>query len=194
MLTSEAICLFDKTQFSSLSSRLGMDSHMRLLRARLDGGTPIALADSATSLDHARANLLIAAYATGVAEAALGGAVEYAKVREQFGKLIGSFQAVKHKCADMAIAAEVASCQAAFASVILAKGDAQSRFHALAARIVAVDAALKNGATGIQVHGAIGFTAEVDAHLYVKRAHLIDFMGGDQRVQKGQFISAPAAM
>ena len=194
LLTSEVIALFDKPAFSDLSPRLSMDSHMRLMRARLDAGTPLVLAEAATSPHHARANLLIAAYATGVAEAALAGAVDYAKVREQFGKLIGSFQAVKHKCADMAIAAEVASCQSAFASVILAKGDAQARFHALAARIVAVDAALKNGATGIQVHGAIGFTAEVDAHLYVKRAHLIDFMGGDQRVQKGQFISAPAAM
>lgn len=194
LLTSDAIALFRKDDFIDQSERLSMDSHMRLMRGRLERGKALGWSSAKDGIDHARANLLIAAYATGLAEAALSGAVEYAKVREQFGKLIGSFQAIKHKCADMAIAAEVASCQVAFASVILAKDSDESRFHALAARIVAVDAALKNGATGIQVHGAIGFTAEVDAHLFVKRAHLIDFIGGDQRVQKGQFIGADAAM
>src|SRR3546814_15914677 len=94
----------------------------------------------------------------------------------------------------MAIAAEVASCQVSFASVFLSKNSDESRFHALASRIVAVDAALKNGATGIQVHGAIGFTAEVEAHLFVKRDHLIDFIGGDPRVQEGQFICADAVL
>lgn len=194
VLTADAIGLFEATAFSDVSERLSMDSHMRLARARLEGATPLVWSGADESHVHALANLLIAAYATGVAEAALADAVSYAKMREQFGKPIGSFQAVKHKCADMAIAAEVASCQAAFASVILAKQDPQSRFHALAARIVAVDAALKNGATGIQVHGAIGFTAEVDAHLYIKRAHLIDFLGGDQRTQKAEFIAESASM
>ena len=194
LLTSEAIALFRKEDFTDRSERLSMDSHMRLMRARLDDGKALGWSSVRDGIDDARANLLIAAYATGLAEAALAEAVEYAKVREQFGKPIGSFQAIKHKCADMAIAAEVASCQVLFASVILAKDSEASRFHALAARIVAVDAALKNGATGIQVHGAIGFTAEIEAHLFVKRAHLIDFIGGDQRVQKGQFIGADAVM
>ena len=192
LLTSDAIALFRRDEFMGQSERLSMDSHMRLMRAALESGKPLSWSSVKDGIDHARANLLIAAYATGVAEAALVGAVDYAKVREQFGKPIGSFQAIKHKCADMAIAAEVASCQVSFASVILSKNSDESRFHALASRIVAVDAALKNGATGIQVHGAIGFTAEVEAHLFVKRAHLIDFIGGDQRVQKGQFIGADA--
>src|SRR3546814_13238165 len=83
-----------------------MDSHMRLMHAALESGKPLSWSSVKDGIDHARANLLIAAYATGVAEAALAGAVDYAKVREQFGKPIGSFQAIKHKCADMAIAAE----------------------------------------------------------------------------------------
>src|SRR3546814_14899151 len=76
-----------------------MDSHMRLMRAALESGKPLSWSSVKDGVDHARANLLIAAYATGVAEAALAGAVDYAKVREQFGKPIGSFQAIKHKCA-----------------------------------------------------------------------------------------------
>src|SRR3546814_4826614 len=64
-----------------------------------DWSSDVCSSDLKDGVDHARANLLIAAYATGVAEAALAGAVDYAKVREQFGKPIGSFQAIKHKCA-----------------------------------------------------------------------------------------------
>src|SRR3546814_13060620 len=161
------------------SERLSMDSHMRLMRAALESGKPLSWSSVKDGIDHARANLLIAAYATGVAEAALAGAVDYAKVREQFGKPIGSFLAIKHKCADMAIAAEVASCQVSFASVILSKNSDESRFHALASRIVAVDAALKNGATGIQVHGALCFTPEGRVPLFATRAHLIKYLRGE---------------
>lgn len=194
LLAPGGIGLLRVADFADVVPALSMDSHMTLARGRLDGVRPLAWEGAEDGLLHARANLLIAAYGVGVAQAALDLGVAYAQVREQFGKLIGSFQAVKHKCADMAIVAEVASCETAFASVVLAKGRDDARYHALAARIVAVDAALKNGATDIQVHGAIGFTAETDAHLYLKRAHLIDFLGGDLRTQKAAMIRAEAPL
>jgi alkylation response protein AidB-like acyl-CoA dehydrogenase len=190
--TKDGVGLFRAGAFTDVTEALSMDSHMRLSRARLAGVVPIVWESAKEGLLHARANLLIAAYATGVAEAALAMGVDYAKVREQFGKPIGSFQSIKHKCADMAIQSEVASCQTSFASVVLQSERPDARYHALAARIVAVDAALGNGATNIQVHGAIGFTAEIEAHLYLKRAHLIDFLGGDLRVQKAAMIRAEA--
>src|SRR3546814_18209505 len=93
------------------SERLSMDSHMRLMRAALESGKPLSWSSVKDGIDHARANLLIAAYATGVAEAARAGAVAYAKVRAQFGKPIGSFPAVQHKCANKELAAEVETGQ-----------------------------------------------------------------------------------
>lgn len=193
-ITSDGIGLLRAADFSAVEPVLSMDSHMRLARATLSGVTPVLWERARDGLLHARANLLIAAYASGVADAALAMSVGYAKVREQFGKQIGSFQAIKHKCADMAIQNEVAACQTAFASVVVQTGRDDARYHALAARIVGVDAALKNGATNIQVHGAIGFTAEIEAHLYLKRAHLMDFLGGDLRVQRAAMIQADAPM
>jgi alkylation response protein AidB-like acyl-CoA dehydrogenase len=193
LLAGDGVALLHTAHFKEIEERLSMDSHMRLARARFDEMQPIVWAGADDPV-YTRADVLIAAYATGCAEASLALAVDYAKMREQFGKPIGSFQAVKHKCADMAIAAEVASCQTAFAAISHAEGMPDAAFHALAARIVAVDAALRNGATGIQVHGAIGFTAEVDAHLYVKRAHLLDFLGGTLREQRAGMMRIDAAV
>lgn len=190
-IVADGVALFEISAFGTVDRRLAMDSNTIIHRATLDCAAPLAWSSADNELLHARATLLLSAYAVGMAEATLAMAVDYAKVREQFGKPIGSFQAVKHKCADMAIAAEVASCQVAFASIVLAKGGRDSIYQVHAAKIVAVDAALKNSAQNIQVHGAFGFTAEADAHLYVKRSHLVDFLGGDLRAQRAALIQIP---
>jgi alkylation response protein AidB-like acyl-CoA dehydrogenase len=117
--------------------------------------------------------------------------VEYAKVREQFGKQIGSFQSVKHICADMAIRSEAALCQASFAALVLANDLADTDFHAVASKIVATDTAVKNAAASIQVHGAYGFTAEANAHHYLKRAHVTDMLWGSLREQRERILTFP---
>lgn len=188
-MTPDGLALYNRDAFTGIELRLGMDSHMILERGILTGAAPLAWSPEPL---RARALLLLAAYAVGLAEAALAMAVDYAKVREQFGKPIGSFQAIKHKCADMAMVAEAASSQVAFASIMVAKGGPDATYHATAAKLMAVDAALKNGAQNIQVHGAFGFTAEADAHLFLKRAHLIDFLAGDLRAQRAALIRQPA--
>jgi 3-oxochol-4-en-24-oyl-CoA dehydrogenase len=112
---------------------------------------------------------LAAAYAAGGARAALDLATEYAKVREQFGRTIGSFQAVKHHLANMLVAAELATACAWDG----ARADAarhQADFSAAAAATSALDAFQRNAQTAIQVLGGIGFTWEHDAHLYLRRA------------------------
>lgn len=192
-LMDDGPVLLPADAFEGVEECLGMDSHNLLQRGRLNSAQP--LADASISEAHrARTLLLSAAYASGLAKAALTMAVDYAKMREQFGQPIGSFQAIKHKCADMAIAAEVAASQVDFASVLVAEGKPEALYHATAAKLTAVDAALKNGATNIQVHGAIGFTAETDAHVYLKRAHTIDILGGDLRATRALMMrqSAPA--
>ncbi|SFW89762.1 acyl-CoA dehydrogenase [Amycolatopsis australiensis] len=116
---------------------------------------------------------LAAAEAAGVARRCLTVAVEYAKVREQFGRPIGGFQAVKHLCAEMLCRAEAAEALA---------WDAASGQHPLSvasAAAVALDAAVANAKDCIQVLGGIGFTWEHDAHLYLRRAvALRQWLGG----------------
>jgi len=123
---------------------------------------------------------LLAAEAAGVTRYALETAVAYAKVREQFGKPIGSFQAIKHICAEMLCRAEQAEVAAADAARAASEPDAaQFAMAAAAAASIGIAAAKANVKDCIQVLGGIGCTWEHDAHLYLRRAHSIGrFLGG----------------
>ena len=127
-----------------------------------------------------RARLLCAAQLAGIAGRARDMAVEYAKLREQFGKPIGSFQATKHHCANMAIWAMAAADQMSFAGVALADGRDDAAFQALSALSMAIRAARSNAGTNIQVHGGIGFSDEADPHLLLKAAHLWETIAGGE--------------
>lgn len=118
---------------------------------------------------------LTAATLLGMAARTTELAVAYAGAREQFGKPIGSFQAVKHICADMLTRAELARGVVYAAGVTMDGRGLDDRARLVsAAKITAGDAAKGNGKACIQVHGGMGFTAEVDAHLYLKRAIVLD--------------------
>jgi alkylation response protein AidB-like acyl-CoA dehydrogenase len=118
-------------------------------------------------------HVAIAAELTGVAQAALDGAVNYAKTREQFGKPIGSFQAIKHKLADVF----VATTNARLAVRHAASTDDASSVEA--ARVLAADAALKATADYIQIQGGMGISWESEAHLYLKRTRRLAAAYGD---------------
>ncbi len=140
----------------------------------------------ATVLDAALEDLaatVLAAEAAGVARWALDTAVAYAKVREQFGKPIGSFQAIKHLCAEMLCRAEQAAVAAADAAHAAADPDrSQLSIAAAIAASIGIDAAKANAKDCIQVLGGIGITWEHDAHLYLRRAYGIgQFLGGSAR-------------
>ncbi|OMC16776.1 acyl-CoA dehydrogenase [Mycobacterium sp. SP-6446] len=126
---------------------------------------------------------VLAAEAAGVTRWSLDTAVAYAKVREQFGKPIGSFQAVKHLCAEMLCRAEQAEVAAADAARAAADSDpAQFSIAAALAASIGIAAAKANVKDCIQVLGGIGCTWEHDAHLYLRRAHAIGrFLGGAER-------------
>ncbi|MFJ1764270.1 acyl-CoA dehydrogenase family protein [Amycolatopsis sp. NPDC088138] len=116
---------------------------------------------------------LAAAEAAGVARRTLTIAVEYAKVREQFGQPIGGFQAIKHLCAEMLCRAEAAEALAWDAA------NGQHPVSVASAAVVALDAAVANAKDCVQVLGGIGFTWEHDAHLYLRRAvALRQWLGG----------------
>lgn len=153
-----------------------------LARVVLTAAPAVAVAQRAERVEELAATLL-AAEAAGVTRWALETAVDYAKVREQFGKPIGSFQAVKHICAEMLCRAEQAEVVAADAA--RAAADADDSQFAIAAALAAgtgIAAAKANVKDCIQVLGGIGCTWEHDAHLYLRRAHANGrFLGGAER-------------
>jgi alkylation response protein AidB-like acyl-CoA dehydrogenase len=119
--------------------------------------------------------LLTAALCVGIAAATLEMAVAYAGTREQFGRPVGSFQAVKHICADMLVRTELARVATQAAAVISEDPAAGDPIRAAAgANMLAVEAALENSRKCIQVHGGMGFTWEVPAHLYLMRARVLE--------------------
>ncbi|MFD9189386.1 acyl-CoA dehydrogenase family protein [Streptomyces phaeochromogenes] len=119
----------------------------------------------------ATASVLLAAEQVGGAAAALDAAVEYAKIREQYGRPIGSFQGIKHKCADMLVEIESARSAAYGGLWALDAGDeVEIAISAALAQAFCSEAFTKVAGDNIQVHGGIGFTWEHPAHLYLKRA------------------------
>ena len=109
----------------------------------------------------------------------LDSAVDYAKLRMQFGRQIGSFQAVKHKCADMLLEVELAKSAAYRAAAAVAAGEAEAPALASLAKAAASDAYLAAAANCIQIHGGVGFTWENDTHLWFKRAKAAEAFLGD---------------
>ena len=146
----------------------------------LPAGEPVAGPDVAAWWRRDGA-VLTAALQVGMAQWACDLAVEYAKGRVQFGRPIGGFQAVKHLCADMAVRAEVARCAVQAAAVTVDQTDVGDPAVAAAgAKLLADEAAVTNGRSCIQVHGGMGFTWEVPAHLAYKRARVLATQfGGD---------------
>jgi alkylation response protein AidB-like acyl-CoA dehydrogenase len=133
----------------------------------------------ATPAQALRLRLIDAAALAGIAQAALEMAVGYAGMREQFGRPIGSFQAVKHHCANMALAARSASDQVSFAAVAIDDKRDDAELQVESAFFVAGSAAVGNCGKNIQVHGGMGFSDEADPHLLLKRAHvLVEIAGG----------------
>jgi alkylation response protein AidB-like acyl-CoA dehydrogenase len=128
----------------------------------------------------ARARTLLAAEAVGGASDCVDAAVDYAKVRQQFGRTIATFQAVKHHCANMLVAAESATAAVWDASRAASEDEEQFRLIAAVAAALAVPAYARNAELNIQVHGGIGFTWEHDAHLHLRRALVTAALfGGD---------------
>lgn len=99
---------------------------------------------------------------------------EYAKIREQFGQPVGRFQAVKHKLADMKIELEIARSLSHYASWAVDTNANDCEEAVYSARVYCTEAFLKTAAESVQLHGGIGFTEELDCHLYVKRSRFYE--------------------
>ena len=157
-----------------------VDQSRRAAKVSLDAAPATVLPGARRLLtDVARA--VLAAEATGIAAQTTGMAAEYAKVRQQFGRPIATFQAVKHHCANMLVAAEMATAATWDAGRAGLDGGDQLSYTAAIAAVLAIPAALGNANLNIQVHGGIGFTWEHDAHLYLRRATAIAAVAGAEQ-------------
>lgn len=126
-----------------------------------------------------RGKVMIAAEMMGGAQKALEMSVEYAKLRVQFGRPIGSFQAVQHKCANMMVDVESAKSAVYYAAWAVSNESPEAPLAAALAKAAASDAYRRVTAEAIQVHGGIGFTWDHDLQLYFKRAKSAEFTFGD---------------
>ncbi|MBW3665632.1 MAG: acyl-CoA/acyl-ACP dehydrogenase [Actinobacteria bacterium] len=150
-----------------------LDPVTPLQLATAQDGEPIAGPDDARRWRR-EATVLRSALLLGIALQTSDDATAYAKQREQFGVAIGAFQAIKHRCADMLTRAEVTRASVYAAAATLDDPEVGDVERAVAgAAILAAEAAVRNAKANIQIHGGMGFTWEVDAHLYLKRAAVL---------------------
>ncbi|UYP18831.1 acyl-CoA dehydrogenase [Rhodococcus sp. Z13] len=154
------------------------DPTLRLARVTLEAAPVTALVPGGGTHANHVARALAAAEASGGTRATLEAALAYAKVREQFGRPIGSFQAIKHHLADMLATSELAT-GTAWDAARSGVGGEQGDLALDVARIIAFDAYITNAQKSIQIHGGIGFTWEHDCHLFLRRAHALRMLFGD---------------
>ena len=183
LASGEDMILVDRT-----ADGVAIEVPGNLDRARRSGRvvlTDVAVGDNllpgARNAALARTRTLYAAEAVGGASDCVDSAVEYAKVREQFGRTIATFQAVKHHCANMLVAAESAVSCVWDAARAAGEDEEQFRLTSAVAATLALPAYVYNAELNIQVHGGIGFTWEHDAHLHLRRALTVQaVLGGDE--------------
>jgi alkylation response protein AidB-like acyl-CoA dehydrogenase len=161
-----------------------VDPLRRLFAPMPDAGTDDLLLNLAA--------LMAAAQMLGATERMLSMAADYAKTRKQFGQPIGSFQAVKHLLANVAVRLEFARPVVWRAAYALHHGHPHAPTHVSHAKLAATDAAMLAAETAIQVHGAMGYTYEVDLHYWMKRTWALAGAWGDvsfhqQRVDQAIF-------
>ena len=152
-----------------------MDQTRRLAAVSLHGTPAVMLGEDGSGWEtlrpvYDRALAALACEQVGGARAVLEMTVEYLNVRHQFGRPIGSFQAIKHRCADLLVEVESARSAAAYASTAVAAGADDASVAASIAKVYCSQAFYHVAAESIQMHGGIGFTWEHPAHLYFKRA------------------------
>ena len=161
-----------------------MDATRKLAHLTFDGVAAERVSDDGAFGPALARTLDLAAVAlanemVGAAEKVLETTVEYAKTRVQFGRPIGSFQAIKHKCADTLVDVELAKSAAIHAAAVAAGGGDDLGEVASLAKAFVADAFVRTASESIQIHGGIGFTWEHDCHLYFKRARSSALLLGD---------------
>lgn len=169
----------------SCVDRESLDPSAQLTDLSLNGIEALAVDQAGPQgVLHGTGSILCSAMLVGAAEAVRDTSVAYAKDRVQFGRPIGVNQAIKHRCADMAVLCEAACSQLFFAAVALREGRTDAIFQVAAARRIATKAAVECTRGNVQVHGGMGYTWEHDAHLYVSRTHALGSLFGEGHIHQ----------
>jgi alkylation response protein AidB-like acyl-CoA dehydrogenase len=156
-----------------------IDSTRRFFRVEANGGGEALDGDVAGALQ--RIEIALAAELVGVAQRTMEMAVEYAKERKQFGRPIGAYQGVSHRCAQMLLETESARACTLYASWVADTEPESLPLAASMAKAYAADAGWRVTASALQVHGGIGFTWEHDLHFFLKRARTDGALFGSAR-------------
>lgn len=191
--SDDGVALISLADAGLATAVAAIDTTVAFAQVSLTGAVPSIFLEDKGEVLRNRASLLVTAVLVGMAEASCTLAVEYAKVREQFGKPIGSFQAIAHHCANMAARAEAAWIQTKFAALAFLGEREDTAFQIPAAYLLAAEAASVNSAISVRVHGAMGFTAECSVHHFVKRSVLFKAAGGSPHRHVTALLQQPAA-
>ena len=188
VVTREGVFVADRKAPGITMEPMAMMDRTRKMYSVRFSNTPVerlgTLTAVAEALDVARAALV--AEMVGGMQRTLDITVEYAKMRKQFGKSIGTYQAVQHQCADMYLETESARSAVYYAAWALEQHTPDAAVAVSIAKMYASDAARMVGNRGIQVHGGMGFTWENDLHLYYKRAKASETALGDSTYHREQ--------
>ena len=170
---------------------LARASTVTLQAVNLPAEALIGMADGA-AVQHGMQTLAAAAAAqlTGIAGRSLAMTLDYAKQRKQFGRAIGSFQAIKHKLADMMVSYETSRSAAYYAHWALAQSDTGQSAAVSLAKAYAGDMSRAVVNESVHIHGGIGFTWEYDLHFYLKRAKVFEYAAGDATFHREQYARA----
>jgi alkylation response protein AidB-like acyl-CoA dehydrogenase len=191
--TREAAYAVDLTAHAdAVVSRSTTDRTRRLGELRLDGTSArrIPLADGARDRARRTALALASCEAVGVAQRALDLAAEHAKTREQFGRVIGTYQGVSHKVADIYLRVQLGRSLAYWAAWAVSEGDPQQDAATAAAKSATTEGAVAACEDAIQVHGGIGFTWDHVLHRYYKRAQWLEAFAGVGREHRAAVAAA----
>ena len=195
--TSAGLSLFAVDGAAAGLSRTALatlDQTRKLARLEFTGVTARLIGspgDAAAVLDRVLdvAAIALAAEQLGGAQRALDMAVQYAKIRHQFGRPIGSFQAIKHRCADLLLEVESLRSAVAYAAAAVAADSDEIPVVASLAKAYGSETYFHVAAENIQIHGGIGFTWEHDAHLYFRRAKSSQLLFGDEHYHRERFAA-----
>lgn len=183
--------LYDSSAVSLIESKDCIDPGSRLAQLRIVGEPHVEVPVEDFDGD-AYLSILVAAMLSGSAEATCDMSASYTKLREQFGVPIGSFQAVKHRCADMAVRAEAATQLVTLAALARGGNRSDDVLLAHAALSIGRDHAIRNAGDNIQNHGGLGLTTEQDASLYLKRTQVWTTIGTPPAELREAILDAPA--
>ncbi len=193
--TQDVISLFyvkDDAEGLTRKALSSIDETRRLAQIELHHVTAERLgeADASQPLSESLdiATICLASEMIGGAQKLLENAVEYAELRIQFGRPIGSFQAIKHQCADMLLGVELAKSAAYYASAAADENDPELPILASQAKALAADTYMKTATQCLQIHGGIGFTWDHDLHLWFKRAKASQVYLGDANFHRERYI------